>query len=224
MEAQLYGELEAAARRGIAVKDIAFSGNGEPTLSPDFFRALKVAARIRDEAAKEAALVLITNGTGLLERATFQALRQAACGPAALHIWLKLDAGTEAWYTRMAASPVPWARLIPAMTAFTGCAPVTIQTMLCAIQGRPPPPEEAAAWERLVVTLAETGAAAAWAPGQARPGVTAVQLYGKARPAPRDPWTTALAPAYLEARAAALKAALAAALVCTAPISIQVFP
>jgi histidinol dehydrogenase len=208
MEKQLHAELSRAQKQGIRVKDICFSGNGEPSLSPYFFAALDSAGRIRDGAVPDAALVLITNGTGLLNHQTFQGLGQAASGPKALHIWLKLDAGTEAWYTLMARSSVPFARLISTIKEFAACAPVTIQTMLCAIQGKPPPQEEARAWEGLVVELAGIRARAASRTGERSPGIQDIQFYGKARPAPEDPLATALAPAYLEERAASLKAAL----------------
>ncbi|MDR3115536.1 MAG: hypothetical protein LBU25_08450 [Treponema sp.] len=226
MEKQLHGQLFAAKQQGMEVKDICFSGNGEPSLAGDFFEALDAAARIRDEVAPHAALVLITNGTGLLHDHTFQGLRRAASGPKALHIWLKLDAGTEAWYTLMARSPVPFERLVQAIKQLTACAPVTIQTMLCRVQGKPPPPEEVVAWERLVVELAEIGAEAPCSTGERTPGIQDIQLYGKARPAPKDPWATALAPAYLEERAASLNAVLESSplLRTKRAIPIRVFP
>ncbi|MDR0629819.1 MAG: radical SAM protein [Treponema sp.] len=208
MEKQLHAELSAAQNRGMRVKDICFSGNGEPSLAPDFFAALDSAARIRDELVPDAALVLITNGTGLLKDQIFQGLRRAASGPKALHIWLKLDAGTAVWYRLMARSAVPFEGLIRAIKEFVACAPITIQTMLCAIQGKPPPQAEAAAWEGLVVELAGIGAGARCRTGERAPGIQDVQLYGKARPAPEDPLATALAPVYLAERAASLKAAL----------------
>jgi len=43
------------------VRDIAFSGNGEPTMHPQFLEALSLAGSLRDELFPEAALVLITN-------------------------------------------------------------------------------------------------------------------------------------------------------------------
>ncbi|MDR1030107.1 MAG: hypothetical protein LBL76_04475 [Treponema sp.] len=208
METQLQSELSRARNQGIMVKDICFSGNGEPSLAPGFLEALDRAAQIRDAAVPDAALVLITNGTGLFNDKTFQSLRQAASGPMALRIWLKLDAGTEAWYRIMARSSIPFEPLIHTIKELVACAPVTLQTMLCAVQGESPPLQEAAAWERLVVELAAIGAAAACSAGEQAPGLQEIQLYGKARPAPTDPLARALAPAYLEERAASLKTAL----------------
>jgi hypothetical protein len=49
-------------------------------------------------------------------------------------------------------------------------------------------------------------------------GVQAVQIYGKARPAPEDPLAEALPASILEGRAALLRAAL------KAPIPVEVFP
>jgi histidinol dehydrogenase len=181
------------------VRDICFSGNGEPTISQHFPAALEAATQVRAELVPRAALVVITNGTGLLRDTTFECLRRAAAGPEALDVWLKLDAGTEDWYAQMDRSAVPFDRLTAAIKAFAQAAPFTIQTMLCAINGAVPPRAEAAAWERLVLELA--------APG----GVTGVQIYGKARPSPGDPQASPLPPPVLEERAASLRTALHAA-------------
>ena len=196
MERALKKTLAGARAEKIPVMDISFSGNGEPSLSPHFTGALEAAARIRDGYAPEAALVLITNGTGLLNDKSYGFLRDCAAGAMALNIWLKLDAGTRDWYALMNRSAVDYDRLTGRIRLFVAEAPADIQTMLCAVNGRPPPPEEAAAWERLAVEFA--------APGRIR----SFQLYGKARPAPEDPLAEALPAAYLEARAESLRRAL----------------
>jgi histidinol dehydrogenase len=105
---------------------------------------------------------------------------------------------------------------------FTGAAPYIIQTMLCAVQGTPPPAEEAGAWESLVLELAAVHRPPGGVPGDAdrnpcgtarreKPGLRKVQIYGKARPSPLDPLAAALPVAFLESRAASLKKAMAAA-------------
>jgi histidinol dehydrogenase len=198
MEETLEQVLLQAKEQGTEVKDICFSGNGEPTMSPHFPKALEAAAALRARLVPSASLVLITNATGLLNDRTFALLREAAAGPMALTIWLKLDAGTEAWYKQMNRSAVPFDTLIGKIRSFAAQAPFIIQTMICAVNHRPPDKEEAAAWERLVLDIAAIG-------------VTAVQIYGKARPSPEDPLAEALPPAILEERAASLRQALEAA-------------
>ncbi|MDR2741470.1 MAG: radical SAM protein [Treponema sp.] len=213
MEEALRDVLADAADRGIPVRDVCFSGNGEPSISPDFRQALEAAGRIRDIAIPEAVLVVITNGTGLLNDETFAFMREAASGPMKLNIWLKLDAGSPDWYKAMDRSAVPFDALIRGIRQFAGLAPVTLQTMVCAVGGRPPPPEEEAAWVCLAAELAESGGG----PGR-RPGIRAVQIYGKARPAPQDPLAEALPEAVLEKRAAALRTVIGTA------IPVEVFP
>jgi histidinol dehydrogenase len=215
MKAALRSAILDAGERKIPVRDICFSGSGEPAMSSHFAEALEAAAVLRNKLAREAKLVMITNGTGLLEPpggnapALFDFLRTSARAPAtALHIWLKLDAGTEAWYAAMDRSPVPYERLVSGIRNFAASgAPFILQTMVCKINGRLPPPEEAAAWAALVTELARTGGAEAGQSG----GLQAVQIYGKVRPAPEDPLAEAVPAAVLEDRAALLRAALAGA-------------
>jgi histidinol dehydrogenase len=196
--------LDAQAQH-IPVRDICFSGNGEPTMSPDFTKALEAAAFIRNELVSAAKLVVITNGSGLLDQTMFEFLRDAASSPqTALEIWLKLDAGTEAWYQTMDRSDIPFAELVARIREFAAVAPFIIQTMICKVNGKLPPQEENAAWVSLVTELAACGPAAAFrGPGEggAAVGPQAVQIYGKARPAPEDPLAQAVPAALLEERA-----------------------
>jgi histidinol dehydrogenase len=200
------------------IRDFCISGNGEPTLSPLFPQALDLAARARDELAPDASLVVITNGSTLLDPALFDLLRRAALGPEALDIWLKVDAGTEGWYRLMDRCDLSFDALTDAYRRFASQAPFTVQTMLCSINGNGPGAEEEAAYNALAVDLVRIGARAAVAAGanaasrahaRAR-GPRRFQLYGKARPAPEDPFAGPLPTVYLEARAASLSSALSA--------------
>ena len=223
---QMENDLRLAIEGARApVKDICFSGNGEPSLSPDFPGALELAVRVRDELVPSADLVLITNGAGLLDPRLFSLLRGAAAGPPALNIWLKLDAGTSGWYLKMNrpknSAAIPFEKLAAKIKEFAACAPVTIQTMLCAIDGKGPPPDEEQAWETLMLELAEKSAAGAG--GRIRK----VQIYGKARSAPEDPKAAVLPVEYLEQRAASLRRAFSASSLAagSSPLPlVEVFP
>jgi histidinol dehydrogenase len=199
MESDLRAATASAQKQGVPVRDICFSGNGEPTLSPAFPDALKLAGTVREQTAPSAELVVITNGAGLLQTEVFSLLAQAAASPS-LNIWLKLDAGTPSWYQKMNRSSIPFEKLIAKIKEFASFAPFTIQTMLCAIDGERPPDDEARAWETLVCELAETK-------GSGNGTIRKVQVYGKARSAPEDPLSSSLPETYLEDRASSLRRA-----------------
>jgi histidinol dehydrogenase len=210
MEDDLRSVIADAIERNIPVMDICFSGNGEPSLSPDFPEALELAGRIRNELVPSAKLVLISNGAGLLDQKIFSLLVESAAGNLALDIWLKLDAGTTQWYQLINRAEIPHDKLIAKIKEFTALAPFTIQTMICAVDGKSPPPDEAQAWKNLTLELDAIAA------GKIRK----IQIYGKARPSPDDPKAQALPVTYLEERAASLKQALGG----SSQIPIEVFP
>jgi histidinol dehydrogenase len=199
MESDLRAATTSAQKQGVPIRDICFSGNGEPTLSPAFGDALKLADTVRAQLSPSAELVVITNGAGLLQPQIFSLLKDAAVSPA-LNIWLKLDAGTSGWYQKMNRSSIPFEKLIAKIKEFAACAPFTIQTMLCVIDGERPPDDEARAWETLVCELAEIAVSGKGA-------IRKVQIYGKARSAPEDPLASALPETYLENRASSLRRA-----------------
>jgi histidinol dehydrogenase len=209
-ETELKKVLVQAKEQKDEVRDLCFSGNGEPSNSPHFAGALNCAVRLRDEIVPAANLVIITNGTGLLNDEVFGLLKNAAAPPVALKIWLKLDAGTSSWYQAMNRSSVSFEKLTAKIRDFSRCAPFTIQTMICAVEGKAPPHEEENAWEDLVMDLAG---------GQS---ITNIHLYGKARPAPEDPLTEALPASFLEERAASLRSRLAALPGLSVPV--EIFP
>ena len=198
LKEDLRSAISDAVGKKIVIQDICFSGNGEPSVSPAFPEALEEACSIRDEMAGEAKMVIITCGAGLLDDGIFSLLHKAAISRD-LNIWLKLDAGTPEWYARINRTEIPFDRLNEQIREFIACTPVTIQTMLCRVDGKTEPPEEEQAWVSTVTTLA---AIAAESNGGS---IRKVQLYGKARPAPEDPKTEALPAEYLERRASLLR-------------------
>jgi histidinol dehydrogenase len=214
MEDDLGNIVRSFLERDIKVEDICFSGNGEPTMQADFPEALERATRVRRDLAAAAKLVLITNGSGLLDKRIFSLLRDAANETPGLDIWLKLDAGTPEWYEKINRSELPFEEIIEKIKEFTLNAPLTIQTMICAVDNEGPPPGEAEAWEKLLVELAVSAKK-----------LNKVQIYGKARPSPEDPLAAALPVEFLEERALSLRRVLDSALAQggTAPL-VEVYP
>jgi histidinol dehydrogenase len=217
MKTALVSAIEEAKQNGIPVKDICFSGNGEPSMSPFFTEAVNAASAIRSALAAEAKLVLITNGAALLNQDLFDFFKNAALHPVDLDIWLKLDAATESWYRFINRSSIPHDLLLSHIMSFAASGtPFTIQTMLCTLNDTPPSMEENIAWIQLVTELAElsvsrshymqSGPAARKSPG--RIPLRKVQIYGKARPAKEDPLANAATVELLEERAMQLRQAL----------------
>jgi len=198
MEEELRSVITVSLEKNIVIKDLCFSGNGEPSLSAALPDALKLAANLRNELAPSAKLVLITNGAGLLQPSIFSLLADTASGRIALDIWLKLDAGTPEWYGKINRSNISFSELTAKIKEFVSRAPVTLQTMFCAIDGGAPPYEEEKALEGLTTELAATAT-------QGKGFITKVQIYGKARPAPEDPKASPLPASYLEQRADSLR-------------------
>jgi histidinol dehydrogenase len=208
MESGLRKAVAQAAFRKVPVKDICFSGNGEPTLSPDFTPALLAAAAVRDEAAPEADLVVISNGTGLLREDCFSFLEGAVRPPVSARLWLKLDSGGADWYEKIDGCGIGFERLAAAIKEFSRHNGCVIQTMHCSVNGEAPSVEELCAWACLTAEIAK--------PGKVR----LVQVYGKARPSPHDPVCAALPSDSLEERADALRIAFEAAGVTGTPVEV----
>jgi histidinol dehydrogenase len=211
MKASLKSAILEAKENNIPIKDICFSGNGEPTMPPFFFDAVNAASAIRSELVPDAKLVLITNGTGLLRNDTFQFLKTAAAAPVNMAVWLKIDAATESWYRSVNRSAVPHDLLLSRIMDFAASGtPFTVQTMLCTINGALPPIQESIAWVELIAKLVKLPVCglpdAQPDPGARKlPFLRGVQIYGKARPAKEDPLAQAAPVKALEERAALLR-------------------
>ncbi len=111
------------------VRDVAFSGDAEPTSSPAFPAAVQWVAELKQQYRfHDLELVLITNATLLHRPAIQEALRtlHAAHGV----IWAKLDAGTEEEYRLVNRSAVPFQRILDNIAGVARRWPVVIQTMV----------------------------------------------------------------------------------------------
>jgi histidinol dehydrogenase len=213
MQEALIKTIQHARNQNISIRDICFSGNGEPTMSPYFQEAMNQAAIIRDDLAPEAKLVVITNGTMLLHENMFDYLVDAATGFKKLNIWLKIDSGTTSWYHFINRSQVSFNHLIKKIKLFAAKAPFTIQTMICSIDEQIPSSEEISAWINLISELSLIA--------KKSYGITNIQIYGKARPAPEDPKAKKLPDQVLQNRAKLLQEVLQKN---NLDISIKVYP
>lgn len=166
------------------VRDIAFSGDGEPTTSPQFPYAVDLAAELRQRwALKDARLVLITDAAYLDKPAVRGALAVMDANNG--EIWAKLDAGTEEYYRLINRPNVPLKRVLDNITGAARVRPIVIQSLWMNYEGSPPSEGEVDAFARRLREIVETGGA-----------IRLVQVYTIAR-TPADRRVTPLDPAAL---------------------------
>ncbi len=118
------------------IRDIAISGNGEPTLSPDFAAVVNLIGEVARERTLPATVgrTLITNGSGL-GKATIQT-GLAAWSEQGGEIWFKLDRATAAsiWQINQVHLD-PETHLHQLKIACQHC-PTSLQTCLFTIKGQ----------------------------------------------------------------------------------------
>lgn len=137
-------------------RDIAFSGNGEPTLRPELPNAMRIASQVKAKHhLTDARLTLITNATRLHMPSVQQAL--AIMDEPANHgqVWAKLDAGTETFYQQINQSKTPLAKVLRNISYCGQHRPIVIQTMLLKLDGQPMPDDEFGAYLNQLKQLVE---------------------------------------------------------------------
>lgn len=127
------------------LNDIALSGDGEPTTYRNFEDVVAVCANVRQRHGLDAVkIVLITNAT-MFQRPHVQRgleLLDANNG----EIWAKLDAGTEAYYDRVARSAIRFQKIFDNLLWAAQIRPIVIQTLFMSIQDEGPDEAELTAY------------------------------------------------------------------------------
>ena len=85
----LQAKLESCRADGIPIDSITFSGDGEPTINPDFPEIIDITLALRDEYYPEAVVSVLSNATMIGREEVFEALRKVD------NPILKLDAPTD---------------------------------------------------------------------------------------------------------------------------------
>lgn len=151
-------------------KGVALSGDGEPTLCPNFLRILEAVIHLRARHRFPFfKLTLITNATGLLLPEVRAGLKRFGSPD---EVWAKLDAGTQRYMNRVNAPDVPLETVLRNIREFARRQPIVIQSLFPMIGGREPPAAEILALARRLRKLKEQGAK-----------IARVQVYSAHRPA-----------------------------------------
>ena len=153
VKAALETKLKTLQAEGTTLDVITFSGNGEPTLHPEFLGIIEDTCALRDRYCPSAKVSVLSNSTQLNRPDVVQALR--LCD----NRILKLDAATDTMMRRIdlpVNKDLTVARLIELLAQFDG--DFTLQT--CFLRGEHDgqpidntTPEELAAWYQAVESL-----------------------------------------------------------------------
>ena len=93
VEEALESKISTLAADGVPMDSITFSGNGEPTVNPDFPEIIDVVLRLRDRFYPSAKVSVLSNATMLDRNEVFEALRKVD------NPILKIDAPNDALVT-----------------------------------------------------------------------------------------------------------------------------
>jgi wyosine [tRNA(Phe)-imidazoG37] synthetase (radical SAM superfamily) len=148
---------------------VAFSGDGEPTLCPNFAEAVQAVVHVRARRFHPFfKVVLISNGTWLELPAVQEGLRYFTRED---EIWIKLDAGTQAYMDRVNRSEISLDKVMENTRQIGRKHPIIIQSLFPLIAGQEPPPEEIDQYIRRLGELKDDGAM-----------ISLVQIYSATRP------------------------------------------
>lgn len=154
------------------IKDIALSGNGEPTSAREFERVIEIIGNVRADfpLPEELKLVLITNGS-LMDRVTVQkGLHRMA--RLSGEVWFKLDSVTQAGRQHINHTRTSLQRMHDNLQIAASLCPTWLQTCVFKLHGAHPDKTETDAYVCFIRTLL-----------QEKTKIQGVLLYTMARPA-----------------------------------------
>jgi len=157
----------------LRLRHVTLSGDGEPTLAPNFLEAVQGVVHVRAlEGASSFKLVLIPNGTGLDQPRVQHGLRFF---PKSDEIWVKLDCGTQAYMNKVNKSDVSLEKILQNILILGRERPLVIQSLFPAINHEELPQEEIEEYAMRLRELKEGGAQ-----------IPLVQIYSATRPTPNS--------------------------------------
>jgi wyosine [tRNA(Phe)-imidazoG37] synthetase (radical SAM superfamily) len=185
-----FAELPATTTREI--QDLAFSGDGEPTMIDTFAACVQAVADIkRAEGLDTTKIVLITDAAGLDKADVKRGLEIMDANQG--EIWGKLDAGTEAYFRRVNRTTIRFDRILKNLLETARVRPIVIQSLFLKVHGEAMPTAELDAYGDRLNALVQGGAR-----------IREVHAYTVARPTP-EVFATRLSREELEAIAATIR-------------------
>ena len=153
----------------LQLRHVALSGDGEPTLCPNFAEVVQTVIHLRALSGFPFfKIVLITNATGADQPQVQQALNHFTKRD---EIWAKLEAGTQAYMDKVNRATVPLDKVMANILALGRQRPVVIQSLFPLIHGEEPSLDEIDQFAKRLQDLIAGGAQ-----------ISLVQVYSATRP------------------------------------------
>jgi wyosine [tRNA(Phe)-imidazoG37] synthetase (radical SAM superfamily) len=151
------------------LRHVAFSGDGEPTLCPNFAEAVQRVAQVRARQPHSFfKFALITNGSRLDAPEVREGLKLFTRED---EIWIKLEAGTQSYMDKVNRSEVPLEKIVENILMMGRRHSVIIQSLFPLIAGQEPPADEMTSYIQRLIDLKKRGA-----------DISLVQIYSATRP------------------------------------------
>jgi wyosine [tRNA(Phe)-imidazoG37] synthetase (radical SAM superfamily) len=162
-------EYRAVPEELFQLRMVTLSGDGEPTLCPQFEEAVQELVHLRAQAQLPFfKIVLITNATGLHLPGVQNGLRWFTAQD---EIWAKLDVGTQEAMNRVNRSNVPLERVLTNIRQLACQRPLVIQSLFPLMNDLEPSTEEIREYINRLIELKTAGAQ-----------ISLVQIYSAHRP------------------------------------------
>lgn len=153
----------------LKLRHVTLSGDGEPTLCPQFAEVVEAVVHIRACGHFPFfKIVLVTNATGLDQPEVQRGLARLAAED---EVWAKLDAGTQEEMDRVNRSQVPLSTVLGNLLLLGQQRPIVIQSLFPMLNGVEPSPAAIEAYAQRLQELKAGGAM-----------ISQVQIYSATRP------------------------------------------
>jgi wyosine [tRNA(Phe)-imidazoG37] synthetase (radical SAM superfamily) len=157
----------------LRLQHVCLSGDGEPTLCPNFSNAVETIIHLRSCGRFPwFKLVLVTNASGLDRPEVEKSLGLFAPSD---EVWAKLDAGTQEYMNRVNKPDCSIEDILAKILHLARKRPVIIQSLFPAINDQAPPPDEIESYVQRLKELKDAGAQ-----------IPLVQIYSATRPTPHS--------------------------------------
>ncbi|MBI1823510.1 MAG: radical SAM protein [Nitrospirae bacterium] len=143
-------------RERVNLKDIAYSGDGEPSLFPGIFNLTREVISLKNSLGfPNVKLIMITNASGISRPETLKAIGLLDADQGTL--WAKLDAGTEAYFHQVCRTGFSFQKILDNILLISQKRSIVIQSCFMKINREVPSKLEIESYSRRLIDFVNAG-------------------------------------------------------------------